>query len=35
VRDNGIAGPAVIIIGEVARRAQAEAPAERPRALAV
>ena len=35
VRDNGITGPALIIIGEVARRAAAEAPAERPRALAV
>ncbi|MCH7794810.1 MAG: hypothetical protein IH900_06700, partial [Proteobacteria bacterium] len=35
VRDNGITGPALIIIGEVARRAQAEALAERPRALAV
>jgi len=35
VRDNGITGPALIIIGEVARRAAAEALAEPSRALAV
>ncbi len=35
VRDNGIAGPALILIGEVVRLADAEALAERPRAVAV
>jgi siroheme synthase len=35
VRDNGITGPALIIIGEVARCAAAEALAEPSRALAV
>ncbi len=35
VHDNGITGPALIIIGEVARRAQTVALAERPCALAV
>ncbi len=35
VRGNRIAGPALIIIGEVARRADANAVAERPRAVAV
>jgi uroporphyrin-III C-methyltransferase/precorrin-2 dehydrogenase/sirohydrochlorin ferrochelatase len=35
VRDNGITGPALILIGEVVRLADAQAPAERPRALAV
>ncbi len=35
VRDNGITGPALILIGEVVRLADAEAVAERPRAVAV
>ncbi len=35
VRDNGITGPALILIGEVVRLADAQDSAERPRAVAV